>query len=195
MSVVQQATIHGVLLDQDVRTYYAAHSEDGEWFFGGPGFLDEPDEAFRGESVAHLIARDPTVMQILDLPFGWHAWRDEPTDPWQRYLLPVGPTFVLTYEVRPTEAVPEYGTIGGAYVNCWIKTRSLHVARRQARRELRDDGWLIIKKVLEWEAVPGQMHILAEQFYRQVQIDGSVFVFNNYSLEDEDEDVEASPSE
>jgi hypothetical protein len=31
-----------------------------------------------------IVAHDPSIAQLGDLPLGWCAWRESPNDPWQR---------------------------------------------------------------------------------------------------------------
>ena len=58
---------------------------------------DEPDGAWQfisarrpAEDDARIVAlreiwrRDPTVGDLVDLPLGWVAWRQDPGQPWQR---------------------------------------------------------------------------------------------------------------
>ncbi len=37
---------------------------------------------------ADLLERDPSLKEVVDLPVGWHAWREGPDGPWQRAPLP-----------------------------------------------------------------------------------------------------------
>lgn len=56
---------------------------DGEW-----QFLDG-EEADRADLItvthaAHVIDRDPSIVECRDLPIGWEAWRDAVGEPWLR---------------------------------------------------------------------------------------------------------------
>ena len=62
---------------------FISHDEDdGSWQFHGPRDSD-PSEA---EVVAlrRVLALDPSIGAVADLPLGWQAWRAAPNAPWQR---------------------------------------------------------------------------------------------------------------
>jgi len=59
------------------------HDEDDHgWQLLGGGEFDLADAAI--VSLKEIIRRDPTVLQIADLPPGWSAWRSAPNAAWQR---------------------------------------------------------------------------------------------------------------
>jgi hypothetical protein len=41
-------------------------------------------EDYRVVGLNHLVERDPTLRQVLDLEEGWEAERDSPSSPWRR---------------------------------------------------------------------------------------------------------------
>ncbi len=43
---------------------------------------DEADAAVVG--LGEIVQLDPTVIEVADMPPGWHAWRHSPLSPWQR---------------------------------------------------------------------------------------------------------------
>ena len=57
--------------------------EDGDWQFlcGGS---HEADEKPRVVGLNHLVERDTTLREILDLPSDWDAERSEVNAPWTR---------------------------------------------------------------------------------------------------------------
>ncbi len=61
---------------------------DGEWCFlcGGP----HPDDAtyHRVVGIGHLIDRDPSLREVLDLPADWEAERSAAGQPWIRSKCP-----------------------------------------------------------------------------------------------------------
>lgn len=69
-------------------TRWIAHvsydAEDGAWQFHDdtPGQPREDDA--RVVSLRSMLARDPTLTDLADLPRGWRAWRAAPGAPWQR---------------------------------------------------------------------------------------------------------------
>ena len=50
---------------------------------------------------------------------------------------------LLRFVARPMESSPDFTEFEGAYVNCWVSTRSLAEAKRISRKSIRDAGWLI----------------------------------------------------
>src|SRR5690348_13492263 len=59
------------------------HDEDD----GGWQFLD--GQAFEMSNAAlvaleEIVKRDPSVLEIADMPPGWKAWRDSSSSSWQR---------------------------------------------------------------------------------------------------------------
>ena len=59
--------------------------EDGCWQFHGPGESD-PGQA-KVVALHRVLAIDPGIAGLADLPFGWQAWRASPSAPWQRAAL------------------------------------------------------------------------------------------------------------
>jgi hypothetical protein len=39
-------------------------------------------------TLEEAVALDPSVLQLADLPVGWHAWRQSAEDPWIREPYP-----------------------------------------------------------------------------------------------------------
>ena len=56
--------------------------EDGSWQFLGFGDADEDDAAV--VALDEIVKFDESVLELADLPLGWHAWRNSVNDPWQR---------------------------------------------------------------------------------------------------------------
>ncbi len=63
--------------------HYVAHDEDdGGWQFQPHGFAPESEAAV--VALREIVALDPSVTALADLPPGWCAWRDRKGAPWQR---------------------------------------------------------------------------------------------------------------
>jgi hypothetical protein len=57
-------------------------SDDHGWQFLG---LEHPSESDACViALEEAIALDSTLLQLADLPPGWHAWRLTPASPWRR---------------------------------------------------------------------------------------------------------------
>ncbi len=76
------------------RIVYAGHpvllvahwADDGSWtFMDGEPFVSR-DALVIG--LANMVAQDPTLRELSDLPLGWEAWRMAPGQPWQRRRAP-----------------------------------------------------------------------------------------------------------
>lgn len=73
------------IVEEGAWIAFVSHDEeDGAWQFhdAGPGSA-EVEEA-RIVSLRHIVDRDPTLCDILDLPPGGRATRDTPASPWVR---------------------------------------------------------------------------------------------------------------
>jgi hypothetical protein len=56
--------------------------DDHGWQFLGSGDPDIEQAAVVG--LGEIVRLDPSVLEIADLPPGWHAWRESQSSPWQR---------------------------------------------------------------------------------------------------------------
>jgi hypothetical protein len=61
-------------------------ADDHGWQFLGPEDADEAQAAIVG--LSRIVELDPSVLDVADLPPGWHAWRQSKGSPWQRNCLP-----------------------------------------------------------------------------------------------------------
>ena len=57
-------------------------ADDHRWQFLGLEDARENDACVVG--LSEIVAMDPSVLELADLPPGWHAWRSSNTSPWQR---------------------------------------------------------------------------------------------------------------
>jgi hypothetical protein len=62
---------------------HVTHDEDDHgWQFLGAGDADEKDAAVVG--LKEIVQLDPSVLEVADMPPGWHAWRASKSSPWER---------------------------------------------------------------------------------------------------------------
>ncbi|HVU99127.1 MAG TPA: hypothetical protein VHE34_28085 [Puia sp.] len=59
---------------------YIAHHEDGSWEFWSKETISESD--VRVVSLQQIIAIDPSVLEVADLPLQFAAVRDDISRPW-----------------------------------------------------------------------------------------------------------------
>ena len=64
---------------------HVTHDEDDDgWQFLGAGDAEESDAMVVG--LGQIVKLDASVLQVADMPPGWHAWRQSAASPWQRAL-------------------------------------------------------------------------------------------------------------
>jgi len=75
-------TLQEIVLRKVPILHVCHDADDGAWQFIG---LDNPAV---GEttltSLQKVVALDPSLTELADLPLGWHAWRRAANDPWTR---------------------------------------------------------------------------------------------------------------
>jgi len=177
------AAVHRPVLEGRTCAIYVAHQSRAEWLVGGLGFAEA--EADRFERVALMVLRtiDPSVNPALSLPVGWCAFREHARAPWTRGRIPQGRTFLLTYELRPTQAVSQGGSVGGAFANCWVIAKRVGDAVRRSRRHLEDTGWVIVADGPRSSKTADDLAEGTESYFRQAQIDGFVCVLHTFPPE------------
>ncbi len=57
--------------------------KDGGWQFLELKNKQSPEDA-AVISLEQIIQIDPSVTELVDLPLGWHAWRETKDSPWKR---------------------------------------------------------------------------------------------------------------
>jgi hypothetical protein len=59
-------------------------ADDGAWqFVNGRGDTDTTDSAMV-VAIEVVLRVDPSLVELADLPLGWHAWRQSAGDEWIR---------------------------------------------------------------------------------------------------------------
>jgi len=177
------ALVHTPVLEEGFPAIYVAHRSLHEWVVGGPGFTEADAGRFQRVDMAVALETDPSIAETLNLPSGSCAFRKEPGAQWRRRRVPVGRTFLLSYEARPTEAVSRGGALGGAFVNCWVVSKSLDAAKRKSRRHVEASGWVVVDEGPENEVDDDNVTDAVRRYYRQVQVDGLVCVFHAFPPE------------
>ena len=62
---------------------HVTHDEDDHgWQFLGLDDASEDDACI--VALDEIVAKDPSVVELADLPPGWHAWRRLRASPWLR---------------------------------------------------------------------------------------------------------------
>lgn len=93
----------------------------------------------------------------------------------------------LQFEATPQPNHPEASSLGGAFVNCWVVADTQSDAEAMARKNIAEQLWRI-DKLVEcfvddrdlYDADADQL-----QYYDQAVIDGEVYVFHTYPIDDE----------
>jgi hypothetical protein len=90
--------------------------------------------------------------------------------------------FLITYRCKPGKDY-QGKSVGGAYVNCYIKRNKFEIADKISREHICESGWVILKQEdvskinLMYYKVSGASGI---EYYKQAVIDKEVFVFYTY---------------
>jgi hypothetical protein len=71
-----------ILRGESVLRLVTHDEDDGAWQFLDGDHVLEDDAVV--VALAEMAQFDPGVLELADLPPGWHAWRDGPDQPWQR---------------------------------------------------------------------------------------------------------------
>ncbi len=90
--------------------------------------------------------------------------------------------WLLIYDVTPEPGSDDFGTCGGAFVNCWIKAASQSAAEATAVAELAGFGWAISEKT-DAQLVDTDRFEYSDQsveFIEQAKLDGSVYCFHKW---------------
>ena len=75
-------TTRGIIDRTDWIAFVSLDEEDGGWqFVGSSGARTEEAMVVALRSV---FERDPSIVELANLPLGWQAERDSPDSPWQR---------------------------------------------------------------------------------------------------------------
>lgn len=75
--------INRKILDEGGWIAYVTHdADDGGWQFYNHEAPLEEDAAV--VSLREVVELDRTIMELADLPVGWHAWREIPSAQWRR---------------------------------------------------------------------------------------------------------------
>jgi hypothetical protein len=98
--------------------------------------------------------------------------------------------FFLQYRCIPSEASENYGELGGAYINCWVKAISIKDARTIAELEIQENEW-IVQELEESSPIRPESYENDDEslkYYQQAEIDGEVYVFHSWPNEPQEED-------
>jgi hypothetical protein len=179
--------VHKPVLDRGAPIVHVVHRRGGEWLFAAAGFRSASPRQFVTATPAAIVAAHPEAVPLLDLPPGWQAYRQDEDDAWIRRRLPVGRTYLITCEVRPLRfphPSPDQGSdddVAGAFVNSWVKSRSLSSARRRARTAIRRADWVIVDYISQQSIrTKATLTKASRRYFDQAQLDGEVHVYHTY---------------
>lgn len=170
------------VIEEGHPIFYVTHDrEDGAWQFHAHNHMGTTDEDIRLVALEHVYQRDQSIGELQDLPCGWHAWRQTPSSSWQRQEMRKGDMFYLALDGVPTKEHPDFESVGGAGIYCWIIAESLAAAEAQARNHLGNGSWFI-KEYEEGFRVDETSFEDSEMlcYYEQAEIDGEVYLFHTY---------------
>src|SRR5262245_55447906 len=109
------AVVHTPVVLGETAAIYVARRDESTWFVAGPGFTDDDRSRFQPMAFAALVELDPSILVLEQLTVGHFASRAEQSEAWSFGIVPVGPTFLVRYEVRPYDGNPRGDELGGAF--------------------------------------------------------------------------------
>lgn len=75
------------IIDSGMWIYYVSHdADDGAWQFHSASGPPKAESDARVVLLRNMVARDPTIANLADLPLGWCAWRESPDAAWRRAI-------------------------------------------------------------------------------------------------------------
>ncbi|WP_202356356.1 immunity protein Imm33 domain-containing protein [Mesorhizobium sp. 113-3-3] len=60
------------------------NDEGGSWQFHSSDTQNRDEREIMLVSLQNVLQRDESILELADLPKGWHAWRTSKSSPWQR---------------------------------------------------------------------------------------------------------------
>jgi len=93
--------------------------------------------------------------------------------------------FYLQYEAEPTIKSDDYNLVGGAFINCWVKSNTLQSAKEIAEENIKDNNWLVLN-LEEYSPVSNNSYNLDDnslEHYKQAEVDGEVYVYHSWPNE------------
>lgn len=176
------------ILSGEQWIFYVRHDAlDGGWQFHPSGHMDRSEQDVVTTTLGEIMAIDDTVTELNDLPAGWHAHRQTQDAPWARAPAPQGTTYAFSFEAVPTEDHPEYGEIAGAFICIWMRTAmDFEAAQEHAAELIAGAGWEIVDEDWATEVWAGDLSEDDDRYpyFRQVQVDGEVWVINAFESEE-----------
>ncbi|TPM39125.1 hypothetical protein [Mesorhizobium sp. B2-3-4] len=58
--------------------------DDGSWLFYSSDTRDWDEREIMLVGLQEVVNQDSSILELVDLPEGWHAWRSSKSSPWQR---------------------------------------------------------------------------------------------------------------
>jgi hypothetical protein len=77
---VATITVRQIMIER--HPILLASRDDDGWQFLTGGEFQVADALVVG--LKNVVAIDPTLLKLVDLPLGWEAWRESPAHPWNR---------------------------------------------------------------------------------------------------------------
>lgn len=60
------------------------NDEGGSWQFHGSDARNKDEREIMVVALQTVVKLDESILALVDLPKGWHAWRSSTSSPWQR---------------------------------------------------------------------------------------------------------------
>jgi hypothetical protein len=72
------------IFDEVVPVLLVCHDADGDWSLLCGAVHDDNADQYRVVGIGHLLERDPSLLETMDLGPGWEAERRARQSPWVR---------------------------------------------------------------------------------------------------------------
>jgi len=77
-------TISKVVSGDDWIACVCHDADDGGWQFFNSESESRNEADGRVVGLGDIVQLDASIIELADLPLGWHAWRDSKGSPWKR---------------------------------------------------------------------------------------------------------------
>lgn len=98
--------------------------------------------------------------------------------------------YFLQYEAAPSPTSEHYKDTGGAFINCWIKAKSIGDAKKLAEMSIKGSEWIILR-LEKFYHVNREFYESDDEsldYFQQAEIDGEVYVYHSWPNEPQEEE-------
>jgi hypothetical protein len=75
--------VQRTVVDDELPALVVIHDDDGDWLIGDGVNDPNEDGACMIVHLGHILGKDETLAEVMNLPRGWAAFRSSPTAAWE----------------------------------------------------------------------------------------------------------------